>query len=45
MRILNSLREFISWTKEGPEFTSDNLKNPCGLTLSLLIYTSMYALK
>ena len=45
MCILNSLMEFISWTKEGPEFTSNILKNPCGLTLSLLIYTSMYALK
>ena len=45
MCILNSLMEFISWTKEGPEFTSNNIKNPCGLTLSLLIYTSMYALK
>ena len=45
MCILNSLMEFISWTKEGPEFTSNYLKNPRGLTLSLLIYTSMYALK
>ena len=45
MCILNSLMEFISWTKEGPEVIANNSKNPCGFTLSLLIYTSKYALK
>ena len=45
MCTLNSLMEFISWTNEGPEFTTNCSKNPCGFTLSLLIYTSKYALK
>ena len=45
MCTLNSLMEFISWTKEGPEFITINSKIPCGLTLLLLIYTSKYALK
>ena len=34
MCILNSLMEFISWTKEGPEFTTNNPKYLCGFTLS-----------
>ena len=42
--ILNSLMEFISWTKEGPLITT-NSKHPCGFTLSLLIYICMHALK
>ena len=45
MCILNSVMEFISWTKEGPEVNANNSKNPGGFTLSLLIYTSKYALK
>ena len=45
MCTLNSLMEFISWTKEGPEFITINSKYPCGFTLLLLIYTSKYALK